>query len=140
MSAGIYINFKNESKDAIKFYENVFQTTRESMMLYGELPSDPQHPMDANAKNLVMNASLVIHGMRIMFSDVPEGMGMSYIAGNNISIVIDIADEALLTKTFEQLAAGGTIVMPLDKTFWSEKYGFLIDKFGIGWQFNLSKE
>ncbi|EHL2606954.1 VOC family protein, partial [Listeria monocytogenes] len=26
----------------------------------------------------------------------------------------------------------------LGKTFWSEKYGQVTDKFGVGWQLNLS--
>ncbi|HHQ0107057.1 TPA: VOC family protein, partial [Listeria monocytogenes] len=33
---------------------------------------------------------------------------------------------------------GGNVVMPLAKTFWSEKFGEVTDKFGVGWKLNLS--
>ena len=36
-------------------------------------------------------------------------------------------------KLFKGLSAGGTVTMPLEKTFWSELFGMLTDKFGINW-------
>lgn len=138
MSSGIYISFEKEAKEAIAFYETVFQTTCSDMMCYKDMPEDSEFVIDDKTKELVMNASLMIHGMRVMFSDIPEGMGTKITMGDNINIVLDLQDEALLTKTFEQLAEGGVIVMPLEQTFWSPKYGYLVDKFGIGWQVNLS--
>ena len=32
---------------------------------------------------------------------------------------------------FEALAEGGKVTMPLQKTFWSEAFGMLVDRFGI---------
>ncbi|MGL4606096.1 MAG: VOC family protein [Eubacteriaceae bacterium] len=139
MNAGLYINFATESKEAIKHYEDIFKTKCEGMMLYGDMPSDGNFPMSESTKALVMNASIVIHGMKIMFSDIPEGMGMTHIVGNNITIVVELKDEEQLTKEFNLLSEGGEVIMPLGKTFWSDKYGYLVDKFGVGWQYNLGK-
>ena len=33
----------------------------------------------------------------------------------------------------------GTVMMPLDKYPWSEKYGWITDKYGISWQLDLGK-
>ncbi len=138
MAVGVYMNFKKEAKEAASFYASVFQTKVEGMMLYGDMPSDPSHPIPEAAKSLVMNTSLMVHGMKIMISDVPDGMGVEFVKGSQITMVVDLQDEATLVKEFEALSQGGHIVMPLGETFWSKKYGYLVDQFGIGWQFNLS--
>ncbi|MGY3777790.1 VOC family protein [Isobaculum melis] len=133
----VYLNFRNESKEAIAFYEKVFETTCTGLMTYGDMPSDGKLPMDDATKQLVLNANLEVEGTAIMFSDIPEGMGVSYQPGDNITLVIDTTDEVKLTRQFNALAKEGKIIMPLEKTFWSDKYGHVIDKFGIGWQFSL---
>ncbi|MGX7418394.1 VOC family protein [Carnobacterium gallinarum] len=137
MTLGVYLSYKKQARDAIKFYEQVFQTTCTDLMAYGDMPPSPEVPeMDAETKQLVMNASLEISGNKVMFSDVPDFM--EFTQGSNITLVIDTTNEEELTAQFNAISEGGTIVMPLEKTFWSEKYGQVTDKFGIGWQFNLS--
>lgn len=139
MAFGVYLNFKKEAKAAIAFYEQVFGTTCTGLMTYGEMPSDGQFPMSEETKGLVVNANLEIEGTSVMFSDVPDGMGMTHTPGNNITLVINTTDEVKLTREFNALAEEGQTVMPLEKTFWSDKYGYVVDKFGIGWQFSLLK-
>jgi PhnB protein len=34
---------------------------------------------------------------------------------------------------FHALAEGGKVTMPPAKTFWSERFGMLTDRFGVGW-------
>jgi PhnB protein len=36
-------------------------------------------------------------------------------------------------KIFEMLAHGGQVTMPFGKTFWSDGFGMLIDRFGTPW-------
>ena len=137
MSAGIYIYFQNQTKEAIKFYEKVFKTKNEGIMLYKDMPADDNFPIDEKIENQVLNAAMTIHGMNVMFSDLTEGMGPKYVPGNNIALVINIDDEDLLTEEYNALAEEGIILMPLEKTFWSDKYGFVTDCFGINWHFSL---
>jgi len=40
---------------------------------------------------------------------------------------------------WQKLVEGGSIMMPLDKYDWSEKYGWLQDRFGISWQVSFGK-
>jgi PhnB protein len=40
---------------------------------------------------------------------------------------------------FNDLSEGGTITMPMQETFWAERFGMLTDKFGINWMFNIDK-
>ncbi|ARM72880.1 TPA_asm: VOC family protein [Listeria monocytogenes] len=135
MVLNVYLTFRTQSRDAITFYEEVFGGKCTDLMTYGEVHPENE-PIDNEVKDLVMNASLLIDGVKVMFSDIPKSMPLTF--GDNITLVIDTADEMQLTKQFNQLSEGGTVIMPLAKTFWSEKYGQVTDRFGIGWQFNLS--
>ncbi|MBB6444820.1 VOC family protein [Bacillus benzoevorans] len=139
MALGVYLNFEKESREVIAFYEQVFNAKCTDLFTFADLPPNPEFPVANEIKDLIMNASLMIENNKVMFSDVPPNMGLTLNMGNNITLVIDTQDEAKLTQQFNDLAKEGKVIMPLDKTFWSEKYGYVIDKYGIGWQFNLSK-
>jgi PhnB protein len=52
-------------------------------------------------------------------------------------LTIGLADAAEITRIFNALGEGGKIYMPLGKTFFSDFFGMVCDKFGIIWQ--LSK-
>lgn len=132
----VYLNFKNEAADAIAFYETVFDVHCEDAMTFADAPEDPEHPTPDAWKNLIINASMTVEGVPIMFSDVPDGMGLTFIEGNNISLVISTEDEVKIDRIFNRLAEGGKVTMPLGETFWSKKYGIVVDKFGINWMLN----
>ncbi len=46
----IYLNFKNESREAIAFYEKVFQTEASGITTYGEMPGIEQMNLPEEAK------------------------------------------------------------------------------------------
>lgn len=139
MTIGIYLNFKDNTKEVIHFYEKVFGSKCTDLMTYGQQPDESTHELDEKTKGLVMNASLEIEADTVMFSDVPDFMGMDFIPGNNVTLVLETKDSEKLTAYFNGLLEGATKVMPLQKTFWSDSFGQLTDKFGISWSFNLTK-
>lgn len=53
------------------------------------------------------------------------------------SFMAVLENEEELEKIWNQLTDGGSILMPLDKYDWSEKYGWVQDQFGISWQLML---
>jgi PhnB protein len=42
-------------------------------------------------------------------------------------------------KIFNALAAGGRVIMPMQDTFWVERWGSVIDRFGTPWMVNAGK-
>jgi predicted 3-demethylubiquinone-9 3-methyltransferase (glyoxalase superfamily) len=46
--------------------------------------------------------------------------------------------EEELDRYWTAFLKGGQVMMPLDKYDWSEKYGWVRDKYGISWQLSLS--
>ena len=51
---------------------------------FGEAPEDPEHPINDEIKDLVMNASIIIEGTYVMISDVPDMFGFEVMEGNNL--------------------------------------------------------
>ena len=43
-----------------------------------------------------------------------------------------------IDKVWEKLSAGGNILMPLDKYPFSERYGWVQDRYGLSWQLILT--
>jgi PhnB protein len=39
-------------------------------------------------------------------------------------------------RIFNELAAGGTVEMPFQETFWAAGFGMTVDRFGIPWMVN----
>jgi PhnB protein len=48
-----------------------------------------------------------------------------------------VPDVATADRIFAALAAGGQIQMPLGQTFWSPRFGMVIDRFGVGCMVNV---
>lgn len=132
MAVEVYLIFNGNCREAVSFYENVFNTDKAEIMTFGDSPSDPSYPLPVEAKNLVMHTRLSILGSTVMFSDTFPGS--PFTIGNNVTLAVVSDDEAQLRQAFEGLKEGGKVTMELQETFWSKCYGSLTDKYGIEWQ------
>lgn len=65
--------------------------------------------------------------------------GPKYKPNPSISFFYICEKEDELNKIWDAFSKEGTVLMPLDKYPWSEKYGWINDKFGISWQIALGK-
>ena len=65
--------------------------------------------------------------------------GPMYKPNPSISFFYICEKEDELNKIWNAFSKEGTVLMPLDKYPWSEKYGWINDKFGISWQIALGK-
>ena len=63
--------------------------------------------------------------------------GPMFKANPSISFYVACETEAEVDALWQPLAEGGTPMIPLDKYPWSEKYGWIKDKFGTTWQITL---
>lgn len=138
MSVQAYINFNGNCREAVEFYAEVFETEKPQIMSYEDMPENEDFPLTEENKNLVLHSSLTIEGSTVMFSDVPPEM--PFVTGNNVSLMIISDDMDRIKSMFNKLIIDGTVGMELQETFWSKLYGFVTDKFGVGWQFNFDNE
>ncbi|MBN8689429.1 MAG: VOC family protein [Armatimonadetes bacterium] len=127
-----YLFFDAKCADAMAFYADVFGG-QVFAMTYGDMPGDEVCP-DA-AKNLIMNATLELPGGGLLYgSDIFPGRQIHSSTGFMVALVFKSVAEA--QRVFDRLSENGEIAMPFGPTFWAEKFGMLMDKFGIEWAIN----
>jgi len=56
-----------------------------------------------------------------------------------ISLFAILEDRAAVDRLWEGLADGGKVMMPLDSYDWSERYGWVADRWGLNWQVALGR-
>jgi PhnB protein len=131
MQMNPYVSFKGDCEAAFTFYEQCLGATPGAMFRYAGSPMANQVPPDWSGK--LMHASLTIGGQVLMGADVPPNQ---YEAPQGFSLSLQIKSAAEAERIFRELANGGRVVMPLEKTFWAERFGMVADRFGISWLIN----
>lgn len=125
-----YLSFNGQCEEAFRFYEQCFGGNIEAMMSYGDSPMAEHMPPEQHTR--IIHASLTIGDEVLMGGDVPE----RYEAPKGFSVSLHIDDPTEAERIFNTLADKGTVTMPLEPTFWAERFGMLIDRFGIPWMIN----
>lgn len=130
-----YLFFNGRCEEAIDYYRAVLGAEVEMMMRFKECPDPPPEGMlPPGYEEKIMHASFRIRGSVVMASD---GCGEETAFGG-FALSLSLPDEASCDEVFDQLAKGGTIDMPLDKTFWSPRFGMLTDRFGVSWMIGVT--
>ena len=127
-----YLFFKGNCREAMEFYESVFG---------GELEiseADPEQMGDMPNKDWfkgkIMHCSLK-GPVNLMASDTPGASDKTA----KIELSLGGTDEKAMREMFDKLAEGGKVKMPLEKQFWGDIYGQLIDKYNVDWMMNIGK-
>ena len=81
-----------------------------------------------------MHCTIKVGDSTIMMCDNPKPVAAA--AEGNISLAIGLADPNRARELFGNLAGGGTVTLPLQKTYWAEAFGMVTDKFGVKWMIN----
>ena len=124
-----YIAFRGNCRGAIEFYKSALDAEVLFTQTVGESPMSNMGP----AEN-IMHCTIKVGSSTIMMCDDPRP-GAPGGAGN-ISLAIGLNDPERAKRVFEKLAKDGTVVMPLEKTYWAEAFGMVTDKFGVKWMVN----
>jgi PhnB protein len=116
----------------MEFYQTVFGGKLQ-MQTFKEFHASH----DPSEDNKIMHATLEAdNGIVFMASDTPNNL--EYRTGTNMSMSLSGDNEAELRAYYEQLSAGGTISMPLEKAPWGDTFGMFTDKFGVSWLVNIA--
>lgn len=130
-----YLFFNGRCEEALAFYAEAIGAVVGMMFRYNESP-DPMPPdmLPPGFERKIMHASFHIGDALVMASD---GCGDTT-PFSGFSLSLSLPTEAEANRAFAALAEGGTVTMPLGKTFWSPCFGMLTDKFGVGWMVTLA--
>ncbi len=130
-----YLVFNGDCKAAFTFYAKCLNGTLEMMMTFGESPA--REHISADCHERIMHTRLNVGDQVLMGSDTTPELPYLGIHGCSISLNIDTAAEA--ERVFAALAEEGKVQMPLEATFWAERFGMLVDRFGVPWMVNCEK-
>ena len=137
LKTDVYLNFDGKTEEAFNFYKSVFGGEFTSLMRYSEMTEENMPGCDEineADKNKLMHVSLPIDPNTVLMgTDSLASMGPPLIMGNNFTISLSFDSLEETNRYFEALSAGGQVIMPLQKVFWSELFGMLVDSYGVQW-------
>lgn len=122
-----YLFFDGQCAEAMRFYERVLNG-KLRMVSAKDSPPDQVPP---GAENKTMHAQLDADGAVIMASDWMDSHPYPGMHGFRVCLSVKTAADA--KKLFDKLADGGKADMPFQKTFYSDGFGMLTDRFGTPW-------
>ena len=126
-----YLFFNGQCEAAITLYREVLGAEVLMLMRHRDSPEPaPPGMLPQGSEDKVMHATLRIGDSTLMASD---GRCAGEAVFNGFSLSVSMPDAAAAERAFAALSAGGQVVMPLGKTFWSPCFGMVTDRFGVGW-------
>ncbi len=135
MSFSPYLGFAGTARAAMTRYAEIFGATDLAIMEFSDAPPDQRPP---GTEGLVMHAYVSTGtGMPLMGCDIPEGYGPGGMGAS--SVYHDAPTAARAAEIVAALAEGGTLTMPLEKTFWSSAFGMVTDRWGTRWMISVAE-
>jgi PhnB protein len=126
------LTFDGTCAEAFAVYARVLGATITFSLRYGDSPMAGEVPEAWRDK--IAHATLTLpDGTRIYGNDSVPG---SYEPSRGFSLTVNPTDAERARETFDALSEGGTVLMPLQPTFWAAAFGTLVDRFGVPWAVN----
>jgi PhnB protein len=135
MALNPYVFFNGQCEEAFAFYAKAFGGKVLSTFKYEGSPMGGDVPAGWGSK--VMHSSVDLgNGMILMGSDALPGR---YETPTGFSVSVGVKEVAESERIFAELAQGATVELPIQQTFWSARFGMLVDRFGIPWMVNCDQ-
>ena len=123
-----FLMFIGRAEEAINHYKDVFGDVQiESMNKY--------KAGESGKEGTIQLAEIVIAGQRVKCIDSPAVHDFDFTP--SFSFFVDCENAEQLKERFDKLADGGKVMMPINNYGFSQKFGWVSDKFGVSWQLNL---
>ena len=128
-----HLCFDGQCRAAFLNYQQLFGGTL-TMLTYGESPLAPN--VDPQWHDRIVHATLRFDDVELAGADLlPD----DYRKPQGVFVLLTLEDIAKAERIFSSLAAGGEILLPFQRTFWSAGFGVLVDQFGVPWEINSAQ-
>ena len=138
MQVQSYLSFEGRCEEAIEFYRRAVGAELVMLMRNKDSPEPP--PADKvvpGTENKVLHAAFKIGETTVLASD-------GYCSGKTefkgFGLAIWVKDSAAADRVFAALSDGGQVTLPLAKTFWSPRFGMVVDRFCVCWMVNVATQ
>jgi len=121
-----FLWFDTKALEAAKFYTSIFPNSK----IHGQEQFENTGP---DEKQTVQIVSFNLSGLEM------QGMnaGPMFKFNPSISFFVKCASSEEVDELYNKLIEGGNALMALGKYDWSERYGWVRDKYGVTWQIML---
>ena len=130
--------FNRNAKEAVDFYVSVFPESKITQKLYYPEEGLADFQKDFAGQEVAIDFELSGYRFTAINADG------TFVPTPAISLMVNFDPkynkkaQAQLDEIWEKLKEGGKILMPLDKYPFSERYGWVQDKYGFSWQLILT--
>lgn len=123
-----FLMFQGNAEEAMNYYTSLIEDSEiTSITRYGA--NGP------GEEGSVMQAVFSLKGQEFMCID--SNVKHEFTFTPSFSIFMTCDSEQEIDSLYENLSKGGEALMPLGDYSFSKKFGWIVDKFGVSWQFNL---
>lgn len=121
--------FNDQAEEAANFYVSIFENANilDTTPYLVETPSDKP-----TGSAMTVEFELEDHRFTALNG------GPHFTPNPSISFFVNCDTEEEVDRLWDQLSDGGTPLMPLDSYPFSDKYGWIQDKYGVSWQLILA--
>ena len=128
-----HLTFNGDCETAFRFYEKCLGG-KSMIMRYRDTPMAREVPVEWQEK--VLHTTLTVDNYLLQGADVvPE----QYQKPQGFSVMLNIPSAEGAERIFNALSENGSVVIPMQETFWALRFGTLTDQFGIPWAINCGK-
>ncbi|MBI3556104.1 MAG: VOC family protein [Deltaproteobacteria bacterium] len=129
MKLNPHLSFNGQCEEAFQFYQRCLGGKIVAMLPYGDTPMAEQVPPDWRKK--IIHATLDLSEVRLTGADVSDDQG--YQRPQGFSVLLSPATAAEADRVFASLSENGTVQMAIQETFWAQRFGMVVDRFGVPW-------
>ena len=126
MKLNTYVNFDGKCAAAFRYYEQHLGGRVVMLMTHAEAPQ--QTPIDPEWKDAVLHARITIGGTDLLGADIPRAEPM-----RSAYLTLNVGSDGDAERIYAALADGGSVLMPMEETFFASRFGQVRDRFGINW-------
>jgi predicted 3-demethylubiquinone-9 3-methyltransferase (glyoxalase superfamily) len=122
-----FLWFDDNAEEAVNFYVSIFRNSK-------VVNTTRYEEAGPAAKGTVVTVEFQLEGQE--FTALNGGPRFKFTPAVSFYVACETPQE--IDALWQKLSEGGTVLMELDKYPFSEKFGWVADRFGLSWQLNLA--
>ena len=126
------LNFYGRTEEAVTFYGRAIEAETLFLLRFRDRPDYAQLRPGLGEK--IFHATMRIGSTEVMASDCGCENSPTETTFAGFSLALRVETPAKAKRFFTALSEDGQIQIPLRKTFFADRYGIVIDRFGLSWK------